>query len=587
MAYVTPVYKIEFWSGPTLLHGFGIGYTNKIKSFRVHPGLTTAIGSFEIVISDTGSNASGTFTGTAFANIEVYSTVKIWFGYTGSGLSLPSSPQFMGKIDSKQVNFSNEGYIRTFIGRDFGEALFRTLERRGFTGSAYNTIVTLKDDAGLDSSNTYISATGNIYPLTLVNDNCFNGLKEVVDFDNRDFYVDTGSRLQAFERQSIISSQTILEGTDILSYRLFKDLTEVYNQYYVFGMRDPADFTGSDLPANHNDWTETSTGSWTGWIKSGSGPAEGTSVTLTLDATDAKTGSYCIQLASNVGDVTDDTAEFYMLKVVSGSGPSGYIKLNDNDFLHIYSNHRYNVVGVSVLTPVIRLETNSTNYFECKLEAETQIAVANGDLMERKILVGPSYEGVSATGSNNTFTGSYKWTRIGNPDWYKIGYFRLYATQSPWSLITNYLKYNVDGLYFGTRFQYETGSPTSSDSYGFRPKVVMDDKYTSNQYCTNVGATLLAENSTLTTQIELITFGVEDLVVGTLYPISIFSENILAYYDLIDLEYILDDTGLTARCLFTNKKQLRTPIPLINYPVQVVKKEFNLRDEYRGWFHRG
>ena len=49
-----PAYKVEFWSGSTLLHGFGSGYTNKISSFRIKPGLTAAIGSFEIEIPDTG-----------------------------------------------------------------------------------------------------------------------------------------------------------------------------------------------------------------------------------------------------------------------------------------------------------------------------------------------------------------------------------------------------------------------------------------------------------------------------------------------------------------------------------------------------
>ena len=52
---------------------------------------------------------------------------------------------------------------------------------------------------------------------------------------------------------------------------------------------------------------------------------------------------------------------------------------------------------------------------------------------------------------------------------------------------------------------------------------------------------------------------------------------------LIDLEKNWSNDSFTSKCLFTNKKQLRIPIPIINYPIQRV------RDDYAIWLelHRG
>lgn len=576
-----PVYKIQFWSGSTLLHGFGAGYTNFISSFRIKPGLTSAIGSFEIVIPDTGSNASGFATGQAFGDIDVYQDVEFWYGYTGSNMSFPLIYQFYGKIDSKKVDFADgSGYIRTFVGRDYGEALFRILERRGFTGSTTNTVYVLRDDSGLSGSNEFIEVSGNIYPITLSNENCFRALKEVSDFDNRDFYVDAHARVHWFERQSGSGAETFVEGTNILSYRLFKDVTEVYNQYYVFGMRDSANITGSDWPINHDDWTEPNATNWTAWIKSGSGPAEGVSVTPAITATQKATGSNSIKFA-DISGAYSDTQEWYLKFDINGSA-SKTLMLNDGDILHLYSGRLGNAVAYQNFYPTIRLETDSNNYFECKLEHEGHTSATTVNWYERPIYVGPSYEGVSTTGSLNTYTGSYKWTRIGSPDWYNINSFKMYITK-PTAGVLSEANYFIDGLYFGTRWQMSTSSATSVTAYGARPKVVMDDKYTSNQYCTNVGSTLLGENSTPTTQIEVTTLGLPNLVMGNKYLLTLLSENINSNHELIDLEHKWENDSFLSKCLFTDKKQMRIPIPIINYPIQRVNKDYEIWLE----LHRG
>ena len=580
-----PTYKVEFWSGSTLLHGFGAGYTNKISSFRVKPGLTAAIGSFEVEIPDTGSSASGMATGVAFANIEVYDTVKIWYGYTGSGMTFDTEPYFVGKIDTKKVDFNN-GYFRTFVGRDLSESLFRILERRGFSGSAFDTIVKLKDDAGLNVSNLYIDATTETFPITLINDNCFKGIKEVVDFDNRDFYTDVNSKFHAFERQTLLGAEAFIEGSNILSYRLFKDLIEVFNQYYVFGMRDLSNITGSDIPVNHDDWTDTSYGGWTGWVKSSSGPSIGsTLVTIASNNTYVATGSYALTLQFGIKD-NETAGEFWIGRSLTGSEGQP-LMLNEGDFLHLYSRNRYAAQGCN---PFLRLQTDDNNYFEISLEYEYNNVAANGYLTgsRREINVGPSYEGISATGSQDTWTGSYRWIRVGNPDWYNINTFKLYAKNVGWTqpeVGTFY--YYLDGFYFGTRFQYASGSVGSSESFGYRPKVIMEDRYNSNQYCINVVETLLAENDTPTTQIEVNTIGQPELIMGNKYPLTLLSENIDSNYELIDLEHRWENDSFLSKNLFTNKKQMRIPIPIINYPIQAVAKEKSLIDRIseRPWRH--
>ena len=572
-----PAYKVEFWSGSTLLHGFGSDYTNQISSFRVKPGLTAAIGSFEIVIPDTGSSATGVSTGRAFKNIEVYDTVKIWYGYTGSGTTLTASPKFAGKIDTKNVDFSDNGCIRTFVGRDYGEALFRILERRGFTGSAYTTIVTLKDDAGLYYSNANIDATNEIYPITLINDNCFKGLKEVVDLDNRDFYTDAYLYLHAFERQSLTDTESsFVENTNILSYRLFKDLTEVYNQYYVFGMRDPSNITGSDIPVNHDDWTEQDLSNWTALIYSGSNSG---SLTVAYSTGYKATGSASITVEWR--DTGSSVPGTFLVHLRRTFNP---IYLLPDDILHLYYHTDLGTTAGANDYYKFRLGCGSwDNYFETTFEGTAQ----STSWQEKTVQLSPLYEGISFTGSTGTNTGSYKWLRIGSPDWFNVDRIELIGSYFGMLQGGAFAYTRIDGLYFGTRFQAYTSSAISTGSYGARPKVVMDERYNSTPYCVNVGNTLLAENSTPTTQIEVNTIGQPKLIMGKKYLLNILSENINNYYELIDLEQRWENDSFLSKGLLTNKKQMRIPIPLINYPVQVVAKEKSLIDRIseRPWRH--
>jgi hypothetical protein len=554
----TPVYKIEFWSGSTKRRGFGYGYiNNELISFRVKPGLTTALGSFEITIVDTGSNASGFITGNAFKDIEVFDTVKMWFGYTGSGLTPQTSEMFTGRIDTKEVSYSESGCYRTFTGRDLGEPLERILQRRMYTGSLYESAVSLKNAAGLASTNTFISGSSDIYEFVQDNTSCFDGLTEISDFDNKDYYTDTGSNLHWFPRQSYLDSTTTFEeGVDILSYKYVKDLADIKNDYYVFGVRDSSSISGSDIPMSHDSWTETNLTGWEGRL-TGSGINK--SVHVVSYSIGSATGSSFIYTQTGSAPVTYSALRF--IKTLPNT-----LSLNSGDILHFYLCMP--TTGLS--TPLfVNLHTNGWNdYFACVLESQNNSGVLTW--YEYTINLGAAYEGISITGSYNTTTGSYKWERIGNPDWYNITSVSFaYANSSSTKEI------DVDGLYFGTKFQYHTSGSNSINAYGLRTEIINDDNINNSLYAKNTGDTKLSINQSPTTQID-ITAITRPYVIGTRYPVIINSEDINSNFELIDLEHNWSGNTLTSKCLFTDQAQKRIPVPIMNYPVQAAEDKRNI-----------
>ncbi len=590
-----PVYKIQFWSGSTLLRGFGYGYNNKeVVAFKIKPGLTNALGSFEITIVDTGSGGTGLTTGNAFANIEIFSTVKMWWGYTGSGLSPTAAEMFTGKIDTKEVTYSEGGCLRTFIGRDSGEPLIRILERRSYTGSLSGSATALKDKSGLSALNTYISQSTDIYSFVLDNTNCFDGLIEISNFDNKDFYVDTGSNLHWFERQSLVDSETtFVEGMSIFSYRYVKDLPDVKNDIYVFGLSDSSPLTGSYWLAGHDGYTEITnpTGSWTAWYQSGSSEIDAMGGLYVwnkiLDSRYVFTGSYSIFSEvppTNVGAGT--YVSHLYLDLTTGSPTGKSLMLNNGDILHLATLSQ--PVGFNnSLFPSIRLvtktgsERSGGDYLECILEER-----ANNDYVwsERTINVGPSYEGISATGSSDTTTGSYRWTRHGNPDWYdikgidiKIGYVSEAGPSRIFSL--------VDYLYFGTSYQAHSSGSASINAYGLRPEVINNNKINSNLYAKNYADTTLTLKQIPSTNIEIEAV-TRTYQVGTSYPIIINSEGINSNFELIDLEHRWENNRLTSKCTFTNQPQIRIPIPIMNYPVQQAVNQYEWMKKLADWMYK-
>lgn len=574
MSFLTPVYVVRFsgssgWSNID----FGLSQINKLVKLSVKPGLTSAIGSFELTIPDTGSSGEG------FKGIVPYSDVYIWYGYNNTG----SIPDLRGKIETIKSELGDNGWVRTIIGRDYGEALFRILERQSYTGSVYNTVVALKDKAGLGSANTYISSSATAIPTILSNDNCFKGIEElsnspsIVSNTNTgpmDFYVDQTKLLHWFPRQTSLGTQTFLVGTNIFSYKYFNDLGESKNQYYVFGMRNSNGTTGSDIPTDHDSYTEPGTPDWTSRAKSGSNDWE-TITVIGDNSLGHATGSNAIWSGIGIGH----EYESLEMEIKKAFPAGGRILINDGDILHLYHGVERDPLETDPFEQRVRLETDANNYFECKLETTSNSWYADSNRIERSLNLGPTSEGISVTGAADTKTGSYRWTRYGSPDWYNINSFVLYQSSSNGP---GPVDIAVDGLYIGTRFQFQTGSVLAQNAFGLRDAIVIDEKINSTDYCRNVAISLLQQNSGSIVQVELYTTGSPALQLGWQYALTLPAEGISAQnYTLIDLEHIIGEDGFTTKCLFTDKKEVRVPIPIINYPIT------RAREKRRYWMYEG
>ena len=558
-----PQYKVEVYdSSGNFLHGFGYGYANKITSLRVKPGITNAVGSFEIVIPDiqhvTGSPGT-------FSNIPLFGNVYI--GLVNSGD--PGNSLFRGKIETIKTKLTtNGGLTRTLIGRGYGECLFRIFKREVLTGSTSNIVKRLRNSCtgsiygGLSTSDTYIETSTTPYTIVSDNQNVFSLLKEISDFDVKDFYIDINKILHWFSRQSQTGSEVFTTGSNILKYTIDKDISYVKNDIYVFGMRDSS-FTGSDIPPDHDSWTENDTSGWTAHVVSGSGESD---LTVTSSTDSPSTGSYFIE-TDNYWLGNGDESTVWLKKTLPNT-----ILLTNDDIIHFYQRRGYGL-GDYAWTDVtwVRIQTDDDNYFECKLEGMVGQTETEPPVLERTLSVGPRYEGESITGSKYTTTGSYKWTAVGNPDWFNINSVKFIYKMDAGA--DTYASAGVDGFYFGTRFQATRSDTSSQNSYGYRPYIEINKKLNSNQYCQNRADTLLSQLKDPITQIRLTVTGSPGLQVGKRYKVTIGSENIDKYFELIDLTHIFDGRGFVTECILTDKKEIRTPIPTIDYPTQVVTKD--------------
>jgi len=571
-----PVYRVEIWSGSTLRHAFGLDSTKYVNSLRVKPGMTTTIGSFEITVPDADlTNNPGMYN-----NVLPFEDVYIWLGYTNTG----SSALLKGKIETIKSNLDpSRGWVRTFIGRDYGECFHRVIKREAFNTGSTVIVQNIRNNCtgsiygGLSTSNTYIETDTQAGSLTLDNDSCQKGIKEISDFVNRDFYVDTNKVLHWFTRQSQTGSEIYTTGSNIFDYKVTKDMSNVINDIYVFGIRDPAGMTGSDWPTNHDDWTDTGSASlymWESYVNSGSG---NTYIFPGMYALEPATGSAALRTAFDVVVGYPATGSF--LCHITGSGSSIWQKsslmISDNDVLHFYFGTESTIGGITCSNHRVRLETDQNNYFECLLENPTTSGTVAW--AERTINLGPTHEGISTTGSANQTTGSYKWQVVGNPDWFNINHLRVLCVGSV-GAGSSTLILTIDGVYFGTKFQYHTGSTSSQTTYGYRPYVYTDERLTSNEYCQNKAGTLLAAGSTPVTQIQLTTTGSPALQIGNRHQIVIGAENISGYYELIDIEHNYEAGEFRTTCTFTDKKELRTIVPIINYPVQKAQETLSWWD---------
>ncbi len=552
-----PVYVIQIISGSTTKATFSSGGTNKIISLSLKPGLTNTIGDFELTVPDISGSLENPG---AFKNILPFEDVKFALGYTNTG-----STNFAGKIEIIQSGLNKDkGYYRTFIGSDYGECLTRVLVNRAFNNLSGDTIIqglrnqcTGSTVGNLSTSNDFMAGDSTTYSgFVMSNEEVSRGMKQYADKASMDFYVDVNKVFHLIARQSQTGSETLTVGQNIIDYTKTTDLNTVKNDIYVFGIHDSSNISGSDDPTNHDEWTELTTSGWTG-----SFTANGTPQAVTVDTGSGVTGSYSIYVIT--GEVAQSTA--CILDLRKNFSSAKFFK--DGDKIHFFYGSNMSTLTMSGGPSYeVRLETTTSDYFSTSLESTEQGWTTGAT--EKLISLGPTNEGTSTLGTYETNTGSYKWTRTGTPDWYNINSIRLilsgYISPGPMDNIKLY----IDGLYFETPFKAHASGSSSIIKYGLRRYTDSSESYNSSQYCSNVASTLTGSLLEPTTQIEVTTTGSVGFVMGSVYQLVLPADSINGYYQLIDLEHIVDSDGFKSKCVFTDKKELRTLVPTINYSVQ-------------------
>jgi len=575
--YYQPIYRIIIYDdtghAAQITHIFGTGSIERpaVSSFRIKPGLTSAIGSFELEIPDTGSDANRMCSGSAFKDIDVHNLVHFYYGYTGSGLSITpenvTKPMFVGRIDTKEVSYSENGCIRKFTGRDLGAELFNTRERRAFTGTCVGIIQDVRSGSGLTGGDDFISLLNDADYYTVATGTPFDVVKEVCDFNNKDFYIDTGSTsyIHYFDRQYYNDTSTpFIEGTNIFSYRYIKDLTPVRNDIYVFGVRDSNNTTGSDIPTNHLDFSHSIT-NWTGSFRINNGAK--TSLTPTTDATYYATGSGPSMFVDCGSiSVTGQPYELWLRRNLTSS-----VALNDGDTLHVFYGSTNSSAQASNLQFKLMLGSTEADYYSTDIEETNLFWTTDAQRLELDINVGPSNGGSSVLAAPGQATGSHKWTRIGNPDWYAINYIQLYhkftLTPGPLASVRIYL----DGVYLGTTFQFHSEDTGSISLIGRRTEVINNNRVNSRKYAQTTAETKLNILKIAPIQIEMQTI-TRPYIIGTQYPITLKTEDVTgSLFELIDCEHNWQNGQLTSKCIFTDQKELRTPIPIINFQAQMAE----------------
>ena len=271
--FMQPVYKIEIYANNngnigSLRHTFGFDLEKQVSNWNIKFGMTKAISSFEIEIPETGEDATTHMvTGETYSDIDVFDFVKIWYGYTGEGQGYSDPYMFIGRIDTKKVEMNENGCIRTFAGRDLGEILFRHIQRRSFTGSTEQTVKEILSSCSIETGGNYQTITPHsdeAYFFT-ANKSSFDSLQDIAKLDKNDFYIGSGSsetnpHLHVFEQNSKYASGEVIssfvEGENIFSYSLVRDIGEVKNDVYVFGQEIDSLNSGSFFPQSRHEFTD-------------------------------------------------------------------------------------------------------------------------------------------------------------------------------------------------------------------------------------------------------------------------------------------------------------------------------------------
>ncbi len=498
-----PVYKIEVWKPGATSALYSL--SNDAFNIYIKEIVTDGIGNFSFWLP-TKKNGSNYY----YTDIDINDKVKIWIGYD----TVPADPTwvFIGKIRRIYAPFPEEiGYVRQISGLSQGEILRRRFKKsRKWDAIGASTIVKeLAQDLGIYDVNK-IDTDTTPETLSVTTESFFDVLRRVSDYwydgstkVQKDFYVDIENELvwkaRPFRTTGV---KTFTVGDNVLGYSVIRDIDAKKSNIVVFGKQEKMH------PSDGDAWTEV----LTNWTSDG---------TLTLD-TSAKAGTYSIKSNKTGGTTTLDVKRTFDSIAIPNDAQIHYWITSTVPAPNDYRKLR-------ILAP------DESNYFEATF------TTAIIDLWT---------EITQNIGLNTTSN----WTQLGAPTWSNVqGLKWVFGWTDSWDPVRMY----IDNLYFN-KLRYQ--GKASDATYDQRDLEVTDDRLTSDTECDKRAEALLMQKKDLPIQIEIITAGDTNILVGDRVPITIPAEAITAQnYDITTFEHLFSKE-FTSKTTMVNTPNIRTKL---------------------------
>lgn len=488
---------------------------NEMVFFRVKTALTSGIGTFSFALASKKGQSY------KYYDVALFDTVEFYFDYD----TVPATANFIGKICQITGTLDAQGgYQRIFRGYDQGEILKRRMQDPKFwNGVAGNTIVTdIANDLSLGTGDIQATAITEIIDVETIT--YFDLMKRVSDYWSsavnqikRDFYVDNDNDLVWKDRPLRTTGvETLTVGDNIDAYKVHRDIAEVKNKIHIYGKFDVD--APMQTPEDEN-WTETAGSPPPGWTLT-----TGDSLTAVGAVPNPAEGSLCVK-----GDAFNDAGTFKLQFRRDFSTKyervSGRAQTTVNSFDEIHLQVYESVISA---TETRLLAPDATNYF-------SQATPGNPPLWV-------TYDLDLESG----------WASTGSPDITDIQAVEWWAQ----NLIGDFYVAIDDLRLEGGRYYFVAEDSTSQTDYGVRETIHVDDVLRSQGDCEKRGETLLYQKKDPPTQIEIVTKGNTNILIGDRLSISIPAENISsASYDVIEVEHT--SPPFRTRVLMVNSANIR------------------------------
>jgi hypothetical protein len=522
--------------------------TNEAQ-IQTHKGMNDDLGSFEIVLPAAKAFSS------AYTDIVPSDYVKLWVG-----TSNPASddPDFMGKI-YQSISTAGEPptpYQRILKGRSLNEILQRRIKSRTSWVATEADDIIAELAADLSLGDTYVATDTTDVTLTIDQENYVDILKKVSDHwysagtqVKKDFWVEevsgTFELIWAPRPRRTVGVETLGSGTNILSYSLTRDLTNLKNAIGVYGNLTPFNITdvaiyGRKNPTDGDSWTYgaywTAT---TGTATSGSStPQIGATYTHLINVSSPyNVAAYCT---------------FPVSVVVEG--------LNGYGVLEFYGRRHNTGVGVIQL-----YAPDSSNYFELD---NVSFSDSNDVWKFHRYSIGKNNE--YSVDSNPD-----GWTLTGSPSWEQLTALNVICDTAAGA--GAYV--DIDGLCFNFgRWRYAPAADaTSISAYDEFDLVASDTELTDDTMCEKRAKTYLYQYKDPTKRLDITVNGNNNILLGDQIPITISGEGLSSEnFYVTGVDHLIADNGWRTTATMIDTVSCRD-IPSIAQNDVIIKSIKNLQ----------